>query len=282
MKHHKKTIIMKTTTNFQASKITRVSLLLFCLLISTTSLFANTTPENTDSEPQGGDLRMKIRLEYNSPNSYTREISVLADENATNGYDSDFDTEMDNIQADDMYWMIDSGKFLNQGINEINVETELSLGINTNSNGLNSIAIDKLENIPNSMKIYVHDTALNVYHSIKEGPYEVNLNAGVYLNRFKIVFMQPETLGTNEFETAENSLDIKFDVSGDQIKIMNNSNLKIETVEVYSILGQSVHRSNLSNTNSELNINTNQMSTGAYVVIVRADNGINSKKILVN
>ena len=125
--------------------------------ISTTNLFANTSPENTDSDPQGADLRMKIRLEYNSPNSYMREISVLADENASAGFDSGFDTEMANIQADDMYWMIDSGKFLNQGINDINVETVLSLGINTNSSGLNTIAIDKLENIPNAMKIYVHD-----------------------------------------------------------------------------------------------------------------------------
>lgn len=263
-------------------KITQVSLLLFCLLISTTNLFANNTSENVDADPQGGDLRMKIRLKYNSPNTYTRKISVLADENATNGYDSEFDTEMDNIQADDMYWMIDSGKFLNQGINEINVETVLSIGINTNSNGLNSIAIDKLENIPNAMKIFVHDKTLNVYHSIKEGAYEVNLTAGVYLNRFEIVFMQPETLGTNEFETAENTLDIRFDGAGNQIKITNKSNLKVETVEVYSILGQSVHRSNLSSTNNELNISTNQMSTGTYVVIVKADNGINSKKILVN
>lgn len=273
---------MKTITIFQASKITRVTLLLFCLLISTTNLFAINTPENSNNNSEEGDLRMKIRLEYNSPNSYAREILVIADENATSGYDSDYDTEMNNIQADDMYWLIDSGKYLNQSISEINEETSLSLGVNTSTNGLNTIAINKLENIPSSMKIFLHDTALNVYHSLKEGSYEVNLNAGVYLNRFKIVFMQPETLGTSEFETAENALDIRFDVAADQIKISNNSNLKIETVEVYSILGQSVHRSNTSNTNSEMSINTNQMSTGAYVVIVRADNGINSKKILVN
>ena len=263
-------------------KITQVSLLLFCLLISTTNLFANTNSFNSETDPQGGDLRKKIRLEYNSPNSYMREISVMADDNATDGFDLDYDTEMTNIQADDMYWVIDSGKFLNQAVNEINVETVLSLGVNTTSNGLNTIAIDKLENIPSTMKIFLHDTQLNSYHSLKEGPYEVNLTPGVYLNRFKIVFMQPQTLGTTEFETAANSLDIRFDIAGDQIKIKNNSNLKIDTVEVYSILGQSVHRSNTSNTNSEIVINTNHMSTGTYVVIVRAENGINSKKILVN
>ncbi|WP_299334531.1 T9SS type A sorting domain-containing protein [uncultured Psychroserpens sp.] len=263
-------------------KITKASLLLFCLLISTTGLFANTTPESNDNDPQGEDLRMKIRLEYNSPNSFMREILVMADENATEGYDADFDSEMNNIQADDMYWVIDSGKYLNQGITEINEETVLSLGINTSTNGLNTIAIDKLENIPSSMKIFLHDTTLDEYHSLKEGPYEVNLNSGVYLNRFKIVFMQPETLGTNEFETAANALDIRFNVAADQIKISNKTNLKIEAVEVYSILGKSVHRSNTPNTNSELNIDTNRLTTGTYVVIVRTNNGINSKKILVN
>lgn len=268
---------MKTTTITK-----RVSILLACIMLSLTNVFATNSNTNTDSNPESGDQRMKIRLKFNSVNTFTRKISVLADENASTEYDSDFDTEMEDIQADDMYWLIDSGKYLNQGIGEINEETVLKLGVNTSSNGMNTISIDKLENIPSEMKIFIHDKTLAIFHSIKDGAYEVNLNAGVYLNRFEIVFMQPETLSTNEFQTKDKTVDILFDTRTDQIKILNNSNLKIEGVEVYSILGQSVHRSNTSNTNNELNINANAMSTGAYVVIVKAENGINSKKILVN
>jgi hypothetical protein len=272
-----KTIIMKKTTR-------NASILLACIMLSLSNLFAvnaNTT-DTTESNPESGDQRMKIRLVFNSVSTYTRKISVIADESASAGYDSDFDTAMENIQADDMYWLIDSGKYLDQGINEINEETTLALGINTNADGINSIAVDKLENFPNDMKIFVHDKALGIYHSIKDGAYSVNLSAGVYLNRFEIVFLEGDTLSTSDFDINEKTLGIRFDMNTDQIKIVNNSNLKIEGVQVYSILGQSVHTSRNTNTNNELNINTNHMSTGTYIVIVNAENGINSKKILVN
>ncbi|OUS01961.1 hypothetical protein A9Q86_04730 [Flavobacteriales bacterium 33_180_T64] len=263
--------------------MTRVSILFFCLVLSTSSLFANNTFNTpTEETSDEGDTRMKIRLEFNSINTYTRLINVLADENATIGFDSEYDSELENIQADDMYWLIDSGKYISQGIDEINIDTVIPLGINTSTTGLNTISINKLENIPNSMKIFIYDSELAIYHSLKEGAYEVDLNAGMYLNRFEIVFVQPDTLGVSEFQNQDIALDIMFDRFSDQIKILNHSNLKIETVEVYSILGQAVHRSNASNANNQININANQIRTGAYVVIVKSENGINSKKILVN
>ena len=254
-----------------------------CLLGFASSMFASTNAMNatSDSDSDSGDLRKKIRLEYNSSNTYTREILVIADETATDGYDSEFDSEMDNIQADDMYWLIGTGKYLNQGVNDINDDTILPIGVNTSTNGISSIAIDKLENIPASMNIYLYDVDLGIYHSLKDGAYEVYLNSGAHLNRFEIVFTQPETLSTSEFQTAD-ALDIMFDMSTDQIKILNTNNIKINTVEVYSILGQSIHRSNRSNTTEEVKINTDSIRTGTYVVIVKAENGISSKKILVN
>ncbi|WP_460219630.1 T9SS type A sorting domain-containing protein [Psychroserpens sp. MEBiC05023] len=257
----------KTTKN--------VTVLLACIMLSLPNVFATNT---TDS----GDERMKIRLKFNSANSSTRLINVLADENATAGFDAEFDAEMEDIQADDMYWLIDSGKYLTQGVNAINEDTVLALGINTNGSGMHSISIDKLENIPNTLDIFVHDKAEGIYFNLKDEAYQFNLGVGAYFNRFEIVFMQPDTLGVNDFQTNEKQLDIRFDMSSDIIKISNNSNLKIDGVEVYSILGQSVHRSNTSNTNSELTINASQMTTGTYVVIVKAENGVNTKKILVN
>ena len=162
----------------------------------------------TVSDSESGDQRMKIRLKFNSAATAIRKITVLADENATMGYDADFDTEMSDLQTDDMYWLVGTGKYLNQGIDVIDLETVLPLGISTNSNGMNIIAIDKLENIPDELNIFVHDKDLGVFHSIKDGAYAVHLNAGTYLNRFEIVFKQPDTLSTNELMSEEKTLEI--------------------------------------------------------------------------
>jgi hypothetical protein len=89
-------------------------------------------------------------------------------------------------------------------------------------------------------------------------------------------------LGVSQIETRENQLDIRFYYATNKIEIVNNANINIESVNVYSLLGQSVYTSNISNSNNKININTNAMSTGTYIVIVSTEYGINSKKILVN
>ncbi len=266
---------MKKTTLFNFKSVIAA----LCILLSTGTLFSVAHAQQSDADE--ADLRMKIRLEYNSPDSYSREILVIADETATAGVDEDFDDEMNNLQPDDMFWLIGSEKFLNQGISEINEETVIPLGITVNSNGVNSIAIDKLENIPENFKIFVHDITLGIYHEIKEGAYEVNLTSGVYLDRFELVFTQPETLGINEFELDKENTLIFFDKNSDQIKVINKNNGIIQGVDIYSILGQSVYRQQNINATS-LNINANQIVTGAYIVLVQTNSGKISKKILIN
>lgn len=269
---------MKTMERFLLNTINKLSSVTFILILSTTCLSA-TNPSTTAEE---SDQRMKISLKLNSAGTYERELFVLADESATAGYDSDFDIEIDNVQSDDMYWLINSGKYIDQGINEFDEETIIPIGLHTDTNGYNTISIHKIENIPNTMKIFVFDNQTGEYHSLKEGSFEVYLNAGVYLNRFEIVFSQPETLSTTEFQANENQLDIRFDYTTKSIEVINTANLKIEDINVYSLLGQSVYKSNKSNTNNTVSINTNSMSTGTYIVIVNTKNGITSKKVLVN
>ena len=132
------------------------------------------------------------------------------------------------------------------------------------------------------MNIFVYDNLLGEYYNIKDGAYEVYLDAGVYLNRFQIVFSQPETLSTSAFQTKDNPLDIRFDATTKDIKIVNHSSISIQNVNVYSILGQSIYKLDSAQTNNKININTTSMRTGIYIVIVQTENGIISKKVLVN
>jgi hypothetical protein len=248
------------------------------LIVSTASLFAT----NLSSSSDDSDQRMKISLMFNSAGTYERELFIVADESATLGYDSDFDTEIDTIQAEDMYWLINSGKYIDQGLNNINEETSIPIGLHTDTNGFNTISVHKLENIPSTMNIFVYDNLLGEYYNIKDGAYEVYLDAGVYLNRFQIVFSQPETLSTSAFQTKDNPLDIRFDATTKDIKIVNHSSISIQNVNVYSILGQSIYKLDSAQTNNKININTTSMRTGIYIVIVQTENGIISKKVLVN
>ncbi|MFT4780398.1 MAG: hypothetical protein ACJAZK_000316 [Psychroserpens sp.] len=229
-----------------------------------------------------GDLRMKIGLKFNSINTYTRKILVTADENATMGYDWGYDAALYENQAEDMYWLIDDGKFVIQGINNLTTETVLPIGIHTSEDGSNSISIDKLENIPDAMDIFLHDIELGLYFNLQEGDYSFTSQAGIHLERFEIVFNNEDTLSLETAEIESNILDILYDKDNKDITILNPQNLSIEGYEIITILGQSVLVSNALTTANEIKLDTKSLSIGVYVVKVKTEKEHVSKKVMVN
>jgi hypothetical protein len=236
---------------------------------------------NQDSEANG-DTRMKIGLKFNSINTYTRKILVTADENATAGYNWGYDAELYDIQAEDMYWLIEDGKYVIQGINNLTTETVLPLGVHTSEDGSNSISIDKLDNIPADMDIFIHDKQLAVYHNLKEGKYSFISQAGVHLERFEIVFSNEDILGIETSEIDSDIIDILYDKDNKNITILNSQNLNIEGYEVITILGQSVLASNEFTTANNIKLDTKSLNAYAYVVKVKTDREHVSKKVVVN
>ncbi|MEY8848842.1 T9SS type A sorting domain-containing protein [Psychroserpens sp. XS_ASV72] len=250
---------------------------LFVIFISLGTFAQNTGDPNGE-----GDDRMKIIMEFTSTDLNVREIEVIADNNATSNYDLDFDVQLNNALSQDMYWMIGGAKFTQQGIDEISTETVLPLGIKTDMYGMNSIAIDKLENMPSTTKTFLHDKDLDVYFDLADGAYEVNLAAGEYNNRFELVFQAPETLGLTNSQLNDKSIRVFYNNSTSQINVQNKSNVKIEGVEVYAINGQRVYAENTINSRDSIKVNTYNMGTGAYIVLAKTETHVETQKIIIH
>jgi len=198
------------------------------------------------------------------------------------GYDWGYDAELYDNQSDDMYWLIAEGKYVIQGVDAFNIDTKLPLGMNLDAAGENTISIDKLENIPNDMDIFLHDMQLDIYHNLKEGEYTFNTVSGVYMERFEIVFTESgDTLSVENAE-LENDLQVFFDTTREGVIVSNPKNLVIDTIEMFTILGQSVFATDDSTTDNEFKIETKTLSAGAYIVKVETETGSFSKKIIVN
>lgn len=131
---------------------------------------------------------MKIRIGFNSVNKIHRQLLVTVDANATSGKDWGYDARYNETQIDDMYWMLEEDKYVIQGVDEINEFTTLPIGLHSKSNGINTITIDKLENVNDAVEIYLYDSELDSYHNLRESDYQISLVKGEYLNRFKIAF----------------------------------------------------------------------------------------------
>ncbi len=225
------------------------------------------------------DTRLKLRIGFNSINTIRRQLLATVDANATANIDWGYDGMNNEDQMDDMYWLIEDKKFVIQGIDAITEQTILPLGIHTNSDGLNSIVLDKLENAPENLNVFLHDKELGIYHNLKNSTYEIYIPAGEYLERFEITFSNQDALSINENEL--NKLDVHYSNAIESIVLINPTLQTIKSIEIANVLGQTIHTiNNISNENYK-EIEIKNLSSGTYIINLKTETGTITKKVLV-
>lgn len=247
-----------------------------------------------------GDERMKIRLGFSSANQIHRQILVTEDSNATAGIDFGYDAESFENHPDDMYWMIGTRTFLIQGIDIINQDSVLPLGLHTATDGVSTISIDELINVPEALEIVIFDNNNNSYHNIKgNSGFTIDLPAGTYLNRFELRFLNnnEDSTSNEEEETEENitvieannetqevvgtKLKLQFFNNTKSITINNPNSQTITSVEIFNLNGQLKTQYNLVTPEHKIVIQTNNLSKGTYILVLNTESKRLSKKILI-
>ncbi|MFG6686144.1 choice-of-anchor D domain-containing protein [Mariniflexile sp. HNIBRBA6329] len=252
---------------------------------SGTSLFvknSNTKSKQTASTTANVDSRQKIRLKFDSPKGYHRQLLVGADENASNNFDLGYDAPLVENNNEDLFWVFNNNNFIIQAVNKLDVEQILPLGIKISKQGLASIKIEALENIDTDLNIYLHDKQLNTYHNLKESKYDVYLSPGKYLNRFEVTFANEDQASLNTNNIENSSLQVYFSNENRSV-IIHNPHLKnIISIEIFNVLGQSVFQSNDNTNKNYLEYKPKHISSGTYIIKLKTDAGIVSKKVLIN
>lgn len=204
---------------------------------STTSLFVRgtaqkTTTAATDSSLE--DLRTKLRLNYNSPDGYTRQLLTTIDENATLQIDRGYDAPLIEDNEEDMFWTIGDNSFVIQGIDEASETTALPLSVKTKTAGEVVISLAELKYPTDGFELYLKDNLTQTYHDLLENSsYTTSVEEGITANRFEIVFAKPtNTLGISDNEITQDIISIYYDPSDAAIHITNPDNFSIETSQV--------------------------------------------------
>ncbi|APY09337.1 hypothetical protein BWZ20_13940 [Winogradskyella sp. J14-2] len=264
-----------------------------CLLLLQTSFGQNSTAENENNvlptdemnistETAEVDDRPKIRLLFTSIGIINREILLTVDERCTDGYDWGFDGHLNDVQVDDMSWLINEELFVIQGIGAVDTEeTSLPLNIQKSAVGDVVIAIQSLENVPDEWGIILYDTELGMHYDLRSTNYEATLPAGIYQDRFVLGFQNPSALSIDDNE--ENQLEFYYEMNSDKLVVLNPTNSILTNIEVYNISGQLVYniKDVIDNIRSEYRIDN--LTSGTYIVRINTnDNKVITKKIIVN
>lgn len=227
------------------------------------------------------DDRPKIRLLFTSVGIINREILLTVDDRCTDGYDWGFDGYLNDVQVDDMSWLIDDELFVIQGIGDIDTEeTILPLNILKSDVGDVVIAIQALENIPDDLDIILHDTELGTHHDLRTSNYETTLPAGIYEDRFVLGFQNPSALSVDDSEQEQ--IDFYYVANTNNLVVLNPEYSSLSTIEVYNISGQTVHKIKDLQQGSYHEYSMNNLSTGIYIVRLHTiEHGVVTKKIIV-
>jgi hypothetical protein len=224
------------------------------------------------------DTRPKFRIGFDAPQIDHRQLLLTIDENTTDEFDWGYDAEIYEIFGEDMYWTIGNKKYVIQATNTISKDKEIPLGIQLSESGKISIKIDTLENVEDNIKLYIKDKLTGETYDITNQPFETNLEAGNYLDRFVLVF-QPGFKTLQEV-TLNEGINIFMNNITSELNIEKIADINIKSITLYNYLGQTIN-SWKSDINKRFVYLPIEASTGAYIVQLNTLNGTIDKKIII-
>ncbi len=186
---------------------------------------------------------------------------------------------MVDVNEEDMYWNINGGKFVIQGVDALNNAQEFPLGLIVEESGLISIRIEELENLDPNTSIYIKDKDTGQNFKINNEIFSLKLNAGTYNDRFSMVFQQQDTYIESDLTEINHGLLAYYDSNVSKIKITNTNDIDLNNLTIYNLAGQEILARNIDVSTKEVTIN---VSDGVYLLKFKSSShGIINKKIIV-
>ncbi|MCL6294180.1 LamG-like jellyroll fold domain-containing protein [Jejuia spongiicola] len=242
-----------------------------------TSLFLKPTDKkNSITNNEHRDDTPRIRLIFDSPTGYHRQIVIGKDINASNEFDLGYDAFMLDVAEEDMYWAFSKGKFVIQGVGNFDDTQEFPIGIVIKNSGIARIKLDGVENLNETKTLYIKDNITNETFLINNNPFEIFLDAGVYNDRFSLVF-QSQSLSVDDIGITDNVF-VYFDKSISELKIIGIDYEDVLDVTLYNIIGQKIKFIDYTTSKTSKQI---LVDTGAYIVKLNTVKGRINKKIII-
>ncbi|MFV7236812.1 LamG-like jellyroll fold domain-containing protein, partial [Flavobacterium sp. ZB4R12] len=248
---------------------------------SASSIFMKTAGTKSTKTQETTDTRLKIRLGFDSTVGAHRQLLVGADNNTTNQFDIGYDAQMFDMNDNDMYWELSNSQFVIQAVPNFNDDQIIPFGLIVADEGKATIQIDALENIPETLEIYLHDNITGIYHDIKNNTFPISLAIGEYKNRFSLQFVN-KLYGVDKTNLDEGIM-VYYTNNNKVLNIKNNFiDATVNTVYLFNILGQPIADwivEDIKQNNIQIPIKN--LNTGIYIAKIMTSKGDFSKKIII-
>ncbi len=245
------------------------------------SLFFKSKNKATKTSSNTEDNRQKIKLMFDSPKGYHRQLLVGIDEHATNGFDLGYDALINEDNQEDSFWMLNNSKLIIQAVNNFSDTQILPIGVKIYEEGMSTFRIDELLNIDNNSNVFLYDKNLEILHDLNESNYDVYLNSGEHLERFELRFSSSGIQSLSNEELDAKKLQVFYSNNEKHLIIHNPELIDIHSLKMYSILGNEVFTINELKKENLKKYKILKFNSGAYIINLDIEGKSLTKKVII-
>ena len=220
-----------------------------------------------------------MNVDFN--NVYTRQLVETFHPTASLDFDYGLESKISegNILTSDAYLSNNNNRYLAEAL-PFDETLKIPLTINLVTDMPLKVRIADIQNFNENQPIYIHDLETDIFINLKNQDFEINLESGLYSNRFEITFNN--SVLSNSEETIS-SLKIFQNNRISQLKLVNKNSLEIESFSLFDVSGKQVMNGRISSSKRKYTFSTKSLSAGIYIVKIELlDRTVFSKKIVVS
>ncbi|WP_347174419.1 choice-of-anchor L domain-containing protein [Polaribacter uvawellassae] len=225
---------------------------------------------------------LKLGFEYKNAENLElhRQVGISFKNGNTFRHDSGYDSKVYDLDISDAYFKFEDNRqnLTIAGIQELTDDLEFPLAVKAGISGDFKFMVDSKENI--NRNVYLTDKVTNIKYNLKN-TVTISLTQGVYEDRFYISF-STTALGLDD-ELLKQNISVFFNNTTKEIQISKKTDITIQSVELYNIIGQKVESwSNFNQNLKEIKLPINAISNAVYIIKISTTNGKLTKKIIYN
>ena len=247
------------------------------------SVFLRTSNVSQDITIIEENSMQKIRLEFNSVDGpdTRRELLLAFSDFTTDEFDYGYEAESLGVSTDDVSLILGDKLMLIQAYGAISEEKVVPLSITASGTHNYEIKITDLVNFDEDQEVYLKDNLTgDVFDLRNDQGYEFSSEMGTFNSRFEIVFESGEALSAIDQDYQYNLIYFSSDTNKLFVKDLLTD---VKQVLVINMLGQTVREFNhLSAQTLDRGLELKNLTSGAYVVYIKTDSTVKTKKIIKN
>jgi hypothetical protein len=232
---------------------------------------------NQDNVTQSEGDASKLWLNITNQNNDFGQTAIAYISSATSGIDYGYDGILLNDGAVSIYSLAEGSKLAIQAREQFADQDEVQLGYATGLAGNYTISLGQKTGVfDNGQHIYIKDNLLGALHNIStNGGYHFTTAAGIFENRFQVVYSS--TLGTGSNEWNDNNISI---LKSNQGIVVRSTIKEIKDVLIFDIQGRKIYeKKDINHNYSEITLN---LPKQLLIVKVLTQEGNSAVKKIIN